>query len=285
MEPGLFDDLAVFLAVRDAGSISGAARALQVDASTVSRRITRLEERLGSTLLVRSGRGVVLSDAGVQLAGRVQHAVNLVEVGIDEITRQPDTLSGAVRLTAPTEIGSAFVVPELDAFVSEHPGVDITLILGAQVLSLDTREADIALRTHRPTTGDIVTRRIPGRPAVVYRAPGLPEADARKRWLAWPESDPIVDPIVQGEPGARVVLRCNDLAGIRAACVAGLGSAVLPDALGDPLGLVRMATFPVVPGPPIWLAAHRTALELPRVRALWDFIVRRFEEGHLNANA
>jgi DNA-binding transcriptional LysR family regulator len=279
MEPGLFDDLAVFLAVRDAGSISGAARALKLDASTVSRRIARLEERLGSTLLVRSGRGIELSDTGQQLATRVQGAVNLVALGIDEITRQPDVLSGPVRITAPTEVGSAIVIPSLQPFLTAHPEVTLIALLGTLVLSLDKREADIALRTHRPTTGDIVAKRIAGRPLHAYRAPTLPEGEARMRWLAWPPPDPIVDPLLEKAPDARVVLRSNDLAGLRAACVAGLGAAFLPDVVADPLGLVRMPALPTIPGPPLWMAAHRTALELPRVRALWDFITELFEEG------
>lgn len=279
MEPGLLDDLAIFLAVREAGSISGAGRLLSIDPSTVSRRIDRLEERVGATLLVRSGRGVELSDLGETLADRAQDAVNLIELGLDEIRRDPNQLSGPIRLTAPTEVASAFVVPSLGPFVEAHPEVAITLDLGAQVLSLERREADLAIRTHRPRTGDIVAQKIAGRPLFAYHAASLLPSDARLRWLAWPGQDPVVDPIV-AELDARVVLRSNDLAGIRAACVAGLGTAVLPDVLGDTLGLLRLDVLPPIQGPPLWLAAHRTALELPRVRALWDHIVAAFQAGH-----
>ena len=72
------------------------------------------------------------------------------------------------------------------------------------------------------------------------------------------------------------MFRSNDLAGLRAACVAGMGSALLPDLLGERLGLVPLAGMQPLPGQPIWAVAPRTSLEIPRVRALWDHLVERF---------
>ena len=270
-----FDDLAFFLAVDRTGSIAAASRELGPDPSTVSRRIGRLEKQLGVTLFVRTGRGMVLSEAGETLARRAQAAMNQVALGIEEVQRQPDRLAGVVRVTSPTEIGSAFVVPELPLFRERHPDVVVELELGAHVVDLTRREADLALRTFRPTQGDIVTRRIGGTPIRPFHAASLPTELARVHWLDWIDETPGV--AQWAGPEARVVMRSNDLAGLRAACVAGVGTALLPALIGKRLDLVPLEGFEPVMGPPLWMAAPRTSLELPRVRALWDFVLERFE--------
>ncbi len=276
MRPGIFDDLHVFLTVADAGSVAAGARSLAMDPSTASRRISRLEETLGITLFLRSGRGVALSEAGGQLAVRVRAAVGQIELGVDEATRPPDALAGTVRVTAPTEIGATFLLPELPAFRAAHPGVVVALELGAHVVSLEQGEADIALRTFRPTRGDVVTRRVGSLPARPHRAPRVSDAEARLSWGAWIGDDPAVETLVSEIPEARIVFRCNDLSGLRAAAVQGLCTVLVPDQLGSRVGLVPVAGFPSAHGPPMFIAAPRISLEIPRVRALWRYILERF---------
>ena len=280
MTPGLFDDLVVFAAVVDGGSVTQAARVLGLDPSTISRRIRRLEEALGIALFHRGARGMVASELGLRLVRRVHAAINEVSVGIDESTSAGDELRGRIKTTAPTEVGTMFLVPVLRDFQREHPGVDVDLELGAHVVALDQRDADLALRTHRPTRGDVVARRLGATPMGAYRAPDLPVAEAERRWLAWTRGDPLVELLMADHPGARIVLRTNDLAGLRAACVAGLGTAVMPTIFAEYYGLVplvgseaRLAEFD---GSPLWIAAPTTSLELPRVRALWDALTAAF---------
>ncbi len=273
LRPGYLDDLAVFLTVAESGSMAAAARELAVDPSTVSRRVGRLEEELGISLFQRTGQGMELSEAGRRLVRRVRPAVELVELGLDEAVRAPDRLEGLVRVTAPTEIGAEFVVPVVRDFINAHPAVHVELDLGPRMLALTQREADLALRTSRPAHGDIVTRRLRGVPLAPVHAPALAPDVARTRFVAWTGGDPIVDALVEGLPGARIVLRSNDLAGLRSSCVAGVGTAVLPVPIADLHGLARLEGVDGVRGPPVWLAAPRTSVELPRVRALWDAIV------------
>lgn len=273
------DDLGYFLAVAEAGSIAGGARSLGQDAATVSRHVARLEETVGCTLLLRTSRGVQLSESGERLAARGQAAVNLIALGIDEAVRPDGELQGPVRITAPTELGTVFVLPLLRPVRRAHPKVEVQLLLGAVYLDLERAEADIALRTRRPDRGDVVTQRLGGRPLLAYHQASLPAEEAALRWLAFVGTDPVVDPLVRGHDQARVVFRSNDLAGLRAACMEGVGTAVLPDLLGDGLGLQRLRGWQAVPGPPLWLAAPRTSLERPRVRVVWEALRDGFRDG------
>ena len=274
--PELFDDLVVVVAVADARSVSGAARALGVDGSTVSRRVRRLEESLGIVLFHRGGRGMELSEPGRRLVQRVQSAMNEVSLGLDEALVDPKELRGRVVVTAPTELGTALFTPILATFAREHPDVEFVLQLGDRVLSLDKREADIALRTSRPEKGDIVARKLRGSEGFVVRSPKLTSAQARLRWLAYAGGDPVVEALVESVPDAKIVLRTNDMAGIRAACLEGMGACLLPGPFVELLGLVRIEEFEPVQMPPMFLCAPAVSLELPRVRAVWEAIVETY---------
>lgn len=276
MSPGVFDDLVVFVAVVDAGSVAGAARALGMDASTISRRIGRLEDTLGILLFHRGGRGMEASERGLRLARRVRMAMSEVSVGIDESTGAEDQLEGVVRLTAPTEIGTQLLVPLLREFRGLHPGVTFELDLGSHLVSLERRDADVAVRTIRPQQGDVVSRKLGARPARAFHAAELAPSEARMRWLAYSGSDPAVEQMLAQHPGAQIVFRTNDLAGLRAACAAGLGTALLPEVLAAGHGLVPIPDLPAVEQPPIWLAAPAVSLDLPRVRQVWDYLIDAF---------
>lgn len=277
--PELFDDLVVVVAVADAGSVAGAARALGVDGSTVSRRVRRLEDALGIALFHRGGRGMELSEPGRRLVQRVQSAMNEVSLGLDEVLQEDDELRGKVVVTAPTEIGTALLVPVLTEFSMRHPEVEFGLELGAHMLSLDRREADIALRTSRPPRGDIVTQKLRGPMGAPVRAPALPPDQARRRWLTFSVIDPGLEALIASIQGAAIVLRTNDMAGLRAACQAGMGACVLPLPLAVHFGLTPLEGFEPVELPPMYLAAPSVSLELPRVRAVWDAVVRSYNEA------
>jgi DNA-binding transcriptional LysR family regulator len=213
------------------------------------------------------------------LARRVRAALNEVEVGIDEVTGTPGELAGPVRVTAPTEFGCLYLIPTIKPFLERHPEIEVSIELGTSLVALERREADLAFRTVRPTTGDVVARKIPGRPVRAFHAPSVEPALAWLRWVTFVGDVPWLGPVLAEHPGARVALRCTDLAGIRAACTSGIGSAVLPEFVGLTYGLVPLVGFPPTPGPPVWMAAPRTSLELPRVRALWDDVVRHVNEA------
>ncbi len=217
-----------------------------------------------------------VSERGLLLLRRVRRALNEVAVGIDECTGTHDELRGTVRLTAPTEIGTQLLVPLLRDFRARHPAIDFELELGTHVVALDQRKADIAVRTHRPKQGDITSRKLGARPAQAFHCAEVSPSEARLHWLAWTGPDPAVEKMLALYPGAQIVLRTNDLAGLRAACAAGLGTAILPELLAPAHGLVALSDLPAIVPPPLWLAAPSVSLDLPRVRALWDFLADAF---------
>ena len=150
--------LRAFMAVVDAGSLTGGARILATSQPTLSRQIAALETSVGVALFERVARGLRLTVAGEALLGparQMQEAslsVSLAALG------QTQQLAGTVRLTA-SEMGSAYVLPEIVAKMRHaHPEIQIELLASNRVENLLERQADIAIRHVRPAQDSLVAR-------------------------------------------------------------------------------------------------------------------------------
>lgn len=146
----------IFVTVARAGSMTEAARQLGSSQPTISRRIQELEERLGETLFVRHGRGLVLSDRGERLLESARH----IELQVQELFRRAprDTtpLSGTVRLSAIESVGSFLLMDCFACLRRMHPDLSLELVIEESFADLSRREADIGLRMARPQQPDII---------------------------------------------------------------------------------------------------------------------------------
>ena len=150
----------LFLAVARTGSISGGAKQLGVQHSTVSRRLRSLEEKLGARLIERKKGGYELTAAGEnikQSAIRVEREM----LGVDEALLGKDThLIGPLRVTAINNMASSVLMPMFARFSDEHPQVDLHIIVSNMDASLAQREADIAIRLTNSPTDTLIGKRM-----------------------------------------------------------------------------------------------------------------------------
>src|SRR5690606_3425541 len=149
-----------FVAVLDAGSLTGAARALGAQQPTLSRHIAELEAQLGAPLFERTGRGVTPAAAALAIAD----AARQMEAGAHGLVRAVSGLgqatSGKVRITT-SQVAAAWLLPPiLAALQDEEPAIQVELVASNALSNLLRREADIAVRMVRPTQGALVARRI-----------------------------------------------------------------------------------------------------------------------------
>ena len=155
-----WDDMRLFLAVARTGSISGGAKQLGVQHSTVSRRLRSLEEKLGARLIERKKAGYELTLAGEnikQAAIRVEREM----LGVDEALLGKDThLVGTLRVTAINNMASSVLMPMFARFSDEHPQVDLHIIVSNMDASLAQREADIAIRLTNSPTDTLIGKRM-----------------------------------------------------------------------------------------------------------------------------
>lgn len=178
-------DILVFCKVVDLGSMTAAARALGESKATVSRRLARLEARLGAPLLRRDGRSVVPTEDGRGYRERAGAALDLLGEAALAVSAAQASPAGLLRVTAPVGIPGALLLPILPAFLAAHPAVRVEILATDQVLSFRDHEVDVAFRfAESLPDSSLVAHRLDDLQPVLVASP----AYARRRGLP---ADPL----------------------------------------------------------------------------------------------
>lgn len=168
--PGRFGDLAVFVAVAEAESLSDAARTLDLTPSAVSRIVARIEARLGVRLLVRTTRTLRLTAEG-EAYGR---AARRILADLDETERalaDRGCPSGRVRISAATAHGRLVIVPLMAEFVARHPRIVVEIDLSDEIADVLGGRADVAIRFGPLADSPLTARRLGDTGRTVVAAP------------------------------------------------------------------------------------------------------------------
>src|SRR5579859_5520792 len=131
------DWIAAFVAVAEAGSISGAARQLRLSKSVVSERLAELERAVGTSLVHRTTRKLSLTEDGAAFLERAAQILRDVDAAAADLAERRGTLSGPLRLSVPVTFGRQHLGPALYPFLARNPQIELTL-------DLDDRRVDVA---------------------------------------------------------------------------------------------------------------------------------------------
>ena len=278
-----WDDLRVFLEAARAQSVSRAAKALGVDHSTVSRRLSRLEYAVGGALFERARDGLRLNDTGLAVLRRAEALSASVADLRDDLVGQG--AGGKVRLATMEGIASLFVAPRLARLRESEPDLQVELLTSSQLVRVSRREADLVLNFFEPADKNLVGERIGRFQTGLY---------ASQLYLdrAGPIKDvhDLVDKVFVGYieelvaleavhwlrelvDFARLVFTSNSMIAQMQAARGGLGIVALPS--------FAVAEFPdLIPVLPdtlrgyrdLWLSSHPDTARLPRVSRLRQFL-------------
>ena len=285
-----WDDVQLFLAVAETGSLSAAARRLGIGQPTASRRVAVLEDRLGFPVFERSVEGARLSPAGERL---VEPARRMAEwsAEFDRAAEGSDlSPAGVVRLTAPPGIAFEFVAPFAAQLRESLPEVQLQVLSAIRYLDLTRREADLALRFEAPTQRDLVTIASVDFDNVVCAAPAYAETLPPKPtvtdldWIAWAPPLDHLSPnpeLASLVPGFQPAFASDDFLVQTRACEAGVGAMVLGRPASDAeQGSSTLVALDVDLGlharSRLHLVAAKSALAIPRVRAVMERLLRTF---------
>ncbi|WNK00616.1 LysR family transcriptional regulator [Thalassospiraceae bacterium LMO-JJ14] len=275
-----WDDLRVFLEIARSGSLSGAAKALGVNHSTVFRRINAFEDGLGVRLFERLQSGYVLTLAGEEMrasALRVEHEIERVDL---RISGQDLKLEGSLVVTTTDTLAENLLGPHLAAFNKAYPGIRLELVLDNQHVNLSKRQADVAVRPTITPPETLVGRRLCGLAFAPYAAKSYAKKHAGvladMDWLRVDESLAHLSSdkwFRRQFPDAHIALRSNSLLGLLHACEAGMGAALLACFMTDRRPkLTRLAPPIDAAGSALWLLTHEDLRHTGRVRAFMDFM-------------
>lgn len=278
-----WDDLQYFLAVARTGQHGRAARLLRVDATTVARRVRRLETEMGARLLEQGRDGQSLTGAGEALLAKAEEMERIA--GSVHEASAGGQVAGRLRVSVSEGFGNAFVAPRLAGFASAHPRLAVDLAASSGFLNPSRRETDVAILISRPRRGPLITRKLTDYALGLYATrdylarhgrPGDAAALGRHMLIGY-----IPDLIYSPElryldeiiPGLEPALRSSSIVAQAQLTAAGAGIAVLPRFMAETnADLVR-----VLPGRTImrtfWLVTHSDMRDAPRVRAFADWMV------------
>ena len=286
-----------FLAVLREGSLSGAARALDLTQPTVGRHVAALEAQVGQSLFVRTPAGLLPTEASLALRSYAE-AMDSTAAALERTARSHgDGVRGIVRVTASEVIGVEVLPPLIAGLRERHPALIVELVLSNRVQDLLRREADIAIRMTPPKQEQLIARRVGVIEVGLHAherylaAHGTP--DSMKALLAgghaligYDQPAPYVRELARRFPGMdreHFALRADSdlaqLALIRAG--AGLGLCQVALARRDP-ALHRMLETPLSIPLETWVTMHEDLRDSPRCRAVFDALVAGLER-HVEA--
>ncbi|MCQ4310982.1 LysR family transcriptional regulator [Pseudomonas stutzeri] len=150
------DDLQIFVRTADLGSLSAAARALELSPAVASAALKRLEAELGCRLLVRSTRSLRLTGEGEQYLVHARAALQSLSEGQQLLAGGKASISGQLQLAAPSDFGRNVLLPWLDEFQRQHPLISLRLLLADRNADLFRQPVDIALRYGTPEDSSLV---------------------------------------------------------------------------------------------------------------------------------
>ena len=273
-----WNDLRTVLAVARAGSLAGAARALDLRHSTVFRRIEQAERRLGSRLFERSRSGWSPNPQGEAVA-RAAADMESAALGAERAISGADArLEGTIRIATSELLAGHLLLPLLRPFLAEHPGIEIECDVSNRNVDQTRREADLALRATPQPPDTLVGRRIGSMRYAVYASKAL----IGKRsgapvlgdlpWVGFDERIAhfqIAQWFRQALPNVRPRLRLDSMSALMKAAAAGIGAVLLPTfAAAQEPALVRVTEEIDGPEMGLWLLSHPDVRGNARVRAL-----------------
>lgn len=284
-----WDDLKYFLAMADEGSLSAAARKLNVSQPTLSRRLTALEENIGSDLFARTRTGLEMTAIGEQLIDHARHMRDDVYSIERMITGHDSSLQGSVVISCIEILGADWLVRHTRPFREQFPGITVEFKIENATSDLLRREADIAIRMFRPVQNDLIAKRV-GKMTYGYYASkkyiekyGLPEStkDLSSHEFILPHDEILAHTNKFGQrpfhPRGNIAFRSNNLISLASAVREGFGigaySCIMADK--DP-NLVRLFDDLVVFSSDIWLVSHAELRRSARIRTMFDFLSELF---------
>ena len=281
-----WDDLKHFLAVAQHGSTTAAGRAMNIDQSTVQRRLAALEQRIGQSLVERRTTGYQLTAYGksaLPFAQAIEQRVLAFENFLQSSARE---LKGVLRLTCPEPIVLRISQsPLLERLYVAHPGLRVEFVMSDHYVDLKKGEADVAFRSGDTQDNLLIGRKIADSLWAVYGGRdylahhGQPRHMAELAQHAWVGFDKTMANhratlwLRQVVPGARLVATSASVLGTIHFAKANLGLAALPTALGDAESDLVRVLDPITELTRSWrMLTTRQLRRTPRVAAFFAFV-------------
>lgn len=267
-----WDDVRFFLAVVRAGTVKGAAHALKVDPSTVTRRLASLEEEVGR-LFERSGTTYSPTERGRTMRSSAERIESEL-LALEQRFVTLDARTKPVRVSFPTLL-STYVAAIAREVRDERPDVLLSLEASDRRVNTETEEVDVVVRIDERPPENLVGRRVGALGVGVFGAESYlerhpyPVDDPRHGWIAWSlayAEKPPMRFLRETFPGARAIMVGESGDAVLQSVRAGLGLGALPLVVGREASLTNLYALPLEVAPSVWVLSPNVEGEDERVR-------------------
>lgn len=273
-----------FLVTAEEGSLSAAARALDMAQPTLGRQVSALESELGVLLFDRIGKRLELTAAGVQLLDHVRAMGDAASRVSLAASGQSATLAGHVCVSASESFASHLLPPIIAALRRDEPGITVELLASDSLSDLRRREADIAVRNARPSDPELIARRLPDQAARFYATPeyleriGQPSTSAalsHAEFIGFVDNAAYCEGLrnrgIDVDPRRSFPLTTASHLVHWQLVKAGAGIGIMAERIGDAEpGVCRAAPWLEPFRFPVWLVTHREIHTSRRIRRVFD---------------
>jgi DNA-binding transcriptional LysR family regulator len=269
------NDLRFIAAISSTGSLAGAARQLGVNHATVFRRVVAIEARLGVRLFERDGGHYTPTEAGEELARAGAAMEETALVSLRRVAGQDLRPSGVVRIATTDSIAQYLLPAMFKACRSQYPDIQLELAISNNMANLSKRDADIAVRPSAQPPDELIGRRIGPLAFAAYQL----EGDNGDNWISRAGGQGKIQQWMRTYTSdAGSGLQIDSYSGVCAACIAGIGQAVLPCFIGDTQAPLRR-TSPILAGcsSELWLLTHPDLRKTARISAIWHILQQELE--------
>jgi len=284
-----------FLAVLDMGTLSAAAKTLDISQPTLTRHINELEGSLGILLFERGRNGATPTSGAMVIADHARE-INVANQALRlSATGKSEELHGTIRITA-SQIVATYLLPNILAkFLNTAPEISVELVATDRVENLNERDADIAIRMVRPEKSDLIARKVNEIGLGVYASTdylkqrpsvNTPADLDHHRVIGYDNDERIIAGMA--EVGIYIDrnyfrFRCDDQVTCWQALCEGVGVGFAPNYLAAKnSSLVHIAENISIPPLPVWIVTHKQIKTNRRIRMVFDFLATQLSSLNLD---
>ena len=283
-----WNSLKVFLAVVRSGTLSGAASDLEVNHSTVFRRLNAFEDKVGGQLFERKNNRYELTTLGHELHELAQNIDNSFDSISRHIVGKDIQPKGIVKITAPNNIAYRYLPRYITTFNLQYPDIQIELLVSNQEFNMSNRQADIAVRSTSSPPEHLIGRQVCTLNWSVFAS------QAYKDKFGLPNNiDELEKHVLIGATGGmrrlpafiwqdkhfanQVITRCDDLTAMSYFVESGQGMAFLPDDQSRP-ELIKLFAIQDSQPSNIWLLTHHDLRNVERIKLVMQYLTKAFSQ-------
>ena len=281
-----WNSVKMFLAIAESGTLSGAAKALEVNHSTIFRRLNTFEQEIGGRLFERLKQGYQITAMGEELLVEAKK----IAISFDDMERhivgkdiQP---KGVVKITAPNNIAYRYLSRYLTKFRQIYPDIKIELLISNIELNMTNRQADIAVRATPAPPEHLVGRKVRSIKWSVYASKTYKEKYGCPKNINQLNEHILISATgnmknlpayqwLEKKYQEQIKVRCDEITAMASFVVAGCGLAVLPDDQQRP-ELLKLFTFKPDESSDLWLLTHPDLRHVERIKLVMQYLAESF---------